>query len=302
MNLIEKSELPTISIVTPNYNYGSYIERTIDSILSQGYPKLNYIVIDGGSTDCSKKVIEKYEHHLSFWQSKPDNGQADAINIGLRHAEGAIFNWINSDDVLAPGSLSVIAETHQESRNSLIAGNVLNVPTSTQDDPELVIQSGLDIETLLSGNGVFHQPGLWWILENIKSLGPLDTSLDFCFDYLLLLRYLVRWPKVVYTSHTLANFTIHSSSKTTTSQVAFDEERIRILSLLLQDGAFSDYKSEINRKILIHDWYQSVDTIRNRDSSPKLIRLSQIILLAAQSPSIRFSRFTAGALVRLLLP
>lgn len=93
---------PKISIVTPSFNQGQYIEETIRSILLQGYPNLEYIVIDGGSTDGAVDVIRKYEKWLTYWVSEPDKGQADAINKGLERCTGEIFNWINSDDILLP--------------------------------------------------------------------------------------------------------------------------------------------------------------------------------------------------------
>jgi glycosyltransferase involved in cell wall biosynthesis len=300
MEVLAKADLPRITVITPNYNYGEFLERTIDSVLSQGYPNLNYIVIDGGSTDQSKSIIEKYQQHLSYWHSQQDNGQADAINIGLRHADGKVFNWINSDDILTTGSLFTIAENYLKSPNSLIAGHVLNVPISAQESSDLVTQSGLELVSLLSGRSTFHQPGLWWNLERINSLGPLDTNLDYCFDYLLLLRYIGRWPLVTYTDATLAHFTLHSSSKTTTSQQAFDQERVSILRLLLDDDALAAHTPLIRDKIQIYDWYDTVDKIRHRDSSPKLFRIAQIISLAIRSPSHRLSRFTAGAIKRLL--
>src|ERR1700741_4157141 len=97
--------LPTISIVTPSFNQGQFLEQTIDSILSQQYPGLQYIIIDGGSTDNSVEIIKKYEKHLHFWVSEPDKGQSHAINKGLNIATGEVFNWLCSDDYYTPGSL-----------------------------------------------------------------------------------------------------------------------------------------------------------------------------------------------------
>ncbi len=96
---------PKISIVTPSYNQGQYLEKTIESILSQNYPNLELIIIDGGSTDESINILRRYENRISFWVSEPDNGQADAINKGLKKTTGEIFNWLNSDDYLEPGAL-----------------------------------------------------------------------------------------------------------------------------------------------------------------------------------------------------
>ena len=103
------TEWPRISIVTPSYNQGHYIEETIRSILLQGYPNLEYIIIDGGSTDRSVEIIQKYASFLTYWVSEPDNGQTQAIDKGLAYCTGEIFNWVNSDDFLSRNALATIA-------------------------------------------------------------------------------------------------------------------------------------------------------------------------------------------------
>lgn len=103
-------EYPKISIITPNYNQCKYLEFTIKSVLDQGYPNLEYIIMDGGSTDDSIRIIKRYESDLAFWHSSRDNGMYDAINKGLARATGEIMGWINSDDILWEGSLHYIAE------------------------------------------------------------------------------------------------------------------------------------------------------------------------------------------------
>jgi glycosyltransferase involved in cell wall biosynthesis len=102
-------DYPRISIVTPSYNQAKYLPETIESILRQDYPNLEYIIIDGGSTDGSVEVIRRYEAHLAYWVSEKDSGQSEAINKGFGRASGVLFNWINSDDVLFPGALQRIA-------------------------------------------------------------------------------------------------------------------------------------------------------------------------------------------------
>jgi glycosyltransferase involved in cell wall biosynthesis len=101
---------PRISIVTPSFNQGQFLEETIRSILLQGYPNLEYVIMDGGSTDDSVEIIRKYQEHLSFWVSEKDAGQSDAINKGFARCSGELLNWINSDDVLMLGALRAVAE------------------------------------------------------------------------------------------------------------------------------------------------------------------------------------------------
>src|SRR5471032_696184 len=105
---------PSISIVTPSYNQGQYLDETIRSVLDQKYPNLQYIIIDGGSTDNSVEVIKKYEKHLSYWVSEKDKGQTDALNKGVAKCTGEIFGYINSDDLLLPKSLERVATTWNE--------------------------------------------------------------------------------------------------------------------------------------------------------------------------------------------
>jgi len=109
---------PKISIVTPNYNYGQFLEETIRSVLLQGYPNLEYIIIDGGSTDNSIEIIKKYEKWLAYWISEPDRGQSHAINKGLKMASGEWFNWINSDDLLMPHALKTLIKISQIAKDA----------------------------------------------------------------------------------------------------------------------------------------------------------------------------------------
>src|SRR6266850_561949 len=117
---------PKISIVTPSFNQGRFLEETILSVLNQGYPNLEYILIDGGSSDQSLEVIRRYEEHLAYWISEKDRGQVDAINKGLNRSSGDIFAFINSDDVYLPGTFAAVAEYFEaDSRREWVCGDTI---------------------------------------------------------------------------------------------------------------------------------------------------------------------------------
>jgi glycosyltransferase involved in cell wall biosynthesis len=214
---------PRISIVTPSYNQANYLEETIRSILLQGYPNLEYLVIDGGSTDASREIILKYQDWLSFWVSEPDEGQSCAINKGLQRITGELFNWINSDDVLLPHSLQTIAESHRLNPDSLLAADVLYRDERSGKETT-VQQKHIDFRNMVefwNNTASFHQPGIFIPVHLLKQIGTLDERLHYAFDYELFCRLLSIAASVTYLAEPVATYRIHPASKSVSQSHSF---------------------------------------------------------------------------------
>jgi|GEM_PF-541409 len=186
---------PLITIITPSYNQAEYIEKTIQSIINQDYPNLEYIIIDGGSTDGTIEIIKKYEKYLSCWISEKDNGQSDAINKGLKRSTGVIFNWINSDDYMEPDSLYKIAEAYNQNPDAAAWIGGCNIIKENGELLRTVYPNGLSYEHLGNNwNGRnFYQPACFLNAEYVKKVGGIRDSLHYCMDFELYLRLLKKY-------------------------------------------------------------------------------------------------------------
>lgn len=291
---------PTISIVTPSFNQGAYLEETIRSILLQGYPKLEYIVVDGGSTDNSVAMIKKYERWLTYWVSERDHGQAHAINKGLTRCTGEIFNWINSDDYLLPGALGKIAAAFCDA--DAVAGVVLNFNEAGLQEPLVPLKLGAEKLVLADPSAQWHQPGVWMRREKVIECGGIDESYQYSFDWDLTIRYLSLFPRVNYLSDVLVHFRLHPQSKTTSSWKRFMEERYRILHKLATTMPQLTMRAACRRQIRNLDWFEDVAAVRNNHQRPRLLRALQLATVACLDPQIRLTRFTLGAIRRLIFP
>jgi len=207
---------PRITLVTPSYNQGDFIEETIRSVLLQGYPNLEYFIMDGGSQDATVEIIRKYESWITGWVSKSDGGQSDAIAKGFDKTTGVRLGWINSDDLLMPGALLSVAVLHQSTPHALIVGNVINRHMHSGKE-EIIRQRNITLEALLrlwERSMLYHQPGIFIPRDAYQKAGGIDRSLIYTMDYDLLCRLLCNNVPVVYTDRVLAIFRLHASSKT----------------------------------------------------------------------------------------
>ncbi len=208
---------PTFSLVTPSFNQGPFIRRTIESVLGQAGPfRVEYLVVDGGSRDDTLEILAEYRGRLE-WISEPDGGQVDAINKGLRLARGDILAWLNSDDVLLPGALGRVASAFQlHPRTEWLHGQCLIIDENDREIRRWIslykhrLAKGHSWERLLVENYV-SQPTAFWRKDALGAVGYLDPTLPHAFDYDFWLRWARRGPPV-YLEAPLAAFRWYESS------------------------------------------------------------------------------------------
>jgi glycosyltransferase involved in cell wall biosynthesis len=242
---------PSISIVTPSYNQAAYIEETIRSVLLQGYPRLEYIIIDGGSTDGSAEIIRRYERWLTYWVSEADNGQSDAINRGWRLASGKWTTWINSDDWLAQNALVSVGRAARNSQPaSVIAGTVVNVDSITGVN-KAIRPHHINIENVIAfwrPTCVWHQPGLFFPKSVLDEVGYLDTTLHYAMDFDLLCRVLPV-SKVVYVNEPVAFFRLHFESKGVSQPAQTGREKMAIVRRYCNLSGLSPWRRELELRL-----------------------------------------------------
>lgn len=294
--------LPTLTVVTPSFNQAAFLETTIRSVLGEGYPALEYFVIDGGSRDDSRRIIEHYAGHLAGWVSEPDRGQVDAIMKGLHRASGEWFIWINSDDILAPGTLWKIAAAAQAGDADLICGATQQFDARGNrgriDCRQLDVRS-LILEQLPSGCR-WHQPGIWMRREAMLATG-IDLQSHYRFDYELLIRYLQRFPRVRYLDDTLAWFRLHNESKTVSIGPRFRVEHLQILDRLAGEPGFAEYRADLALGHRAVAWLQRIDGLLTDFERPRLARIGEILRAMRADPEACNTRNTRRALRRILL-
>jgi len=207
------SSWPRVSIVTPSYNQAQFIEETIRSVLLQGYPDLEYIIMDGGSTDGSVDTIRKYEPWLAYWVSEPDRGQSHAINKGFERATGEIVSWLNSDDLLYPNALRAIAHAFVEHPD---AGMIYGAGAKIDAKGHVIIQRipyRLYNQRLLRTRYFILQQSSFMRREALLDVGLLDESIKYFIDWELTLRMSLAYP-IYAISADIGMFRIHPAAKT----------------------------------------------------------------------------------------
>lgn len=272
---------PKISIVTPSYNQGQFIEETIRSVLLQGYPNLEYIIIDGGSTDNSVEIIKRYAPWLSYWVSEPDRGQAHAINKGFRRATGDIVAWLNSDDIYARGTLAKVATAARDYPDA----GVIYGDTWFIDEAGEVIRKGLNPPTQELGklwSGVIVQPEAFIRAGTLETVGLLNEEYHFCLDH----EYWLRASQHVSFQHVprvWAYLRSHSKAKGSRLQTVRWHETIRLLEEFYDGESVSnDLKALRQAAIGQAHWFASLAFWRNDHSEEVSKHISDGVRLAPE--------------------
>jgi glycosyltransferase involved in cell wall biosynthesis len=243
---------PLVSIVTPSYNQAPFLEETIRSVLDQDYPDLEYIIVDGGSTDGSLEIINRYTDRLAWWVSEPDRGQTDAINKGFQQAHGDILAWLNSDDTYLPQALSRavsylqaqpdIAMVYGDANLIDESGNVIGKFPARQTNYRRLRRGYVHIPQ----QAAFFRADLW------RKVGPLDPSFYFAMDYDLWVR-LARIAPLQHVPESWANFRLHEAGK---SIVADERCWPEMLRVHYRDGGswFSWLVLKAKIRPLVYSW------------------------------------------------
>lgn len=246
------SKLPRISVVTPSFNQAKYLEETIRSVLLQGYPNLEYIVIDGGSTDGSVDIIRRYQDSLAYWISEPDRGQCHAINKGFSLATGDWLAWLNSDDIYLPGALYEVARTIRDHADcNWIVGAVNFADADLKSlgvfEPVCHTDDWLDFVCTKRKNGTaLPQMGSFWSRQAWEVAGQLDETLHYAMDH----EY---WGRLAYHSfrpiclqQSLALFRLHPQAKTSRGDGGFFADERTVIDNWISRAKASEKSILIN--------------------------------------------------------
>lgn len=240
--------MPLVSIITPSFNQASYLEQTIQSVLDQDHADIEYLVIDGGSTDGSVDIIKKYVPRLAYWVSEKDAGQADAINKGMARAKGDIVAWLNSDDYYLPGTISAAVKAFDENPDVvLVYADMLAVDEHGQTFNTLRYRQ-LTLEELLCFQ-IIGQPGVFMRRAAFEKVGGLDLSYHFMLDHHLWIRIAAQG-RILHIPQTWSAARYHPAAKNRAQAAAFGREAFRILDWAKTYEPTSYLLSRISHRVL----------------------------------------------------
>jgi hypothetical protein len=234
-----------VSIITPSFNQAAYLEQTLCSVLNQDHPRIEYIVIDGASTDNSVDIIRKYENNLAYWVSEKDSGQADAINKGFARATGDVIAWLNSDDYYLAGAVSSAVEIFDENPDVvLVYGNMLAVDEHGKTF-NILNYKQLTLEDLLCFQ-IIGQPSVFMRRSALEDL-KLDPAFHFLLDHYLWIQ-IAQHGKILHVPQTWAAARYHAEAKNRAKAAEFGREAFGILESVKQDANLAPILEKVNRR------------------------------------------------------
>ena len=301
--------LPSISVVTPSYNQGAFLEETIRSVLLQAYPNTEYIVIDGGSTDESVAIIEKYSDFISYWVSEKDAGQSNAINKGFRLVEGDYFAYINSDDRYQPQTFYKVGRAFLEDDNLKWVTGYAEYVDAVGNFVELMVPEPFSNlkNTLITWEGpraVAIQASNFLSKEIFSRFGYLNESLHYCMDVefgLRLLRHNIV-PSII--PSVLAQARLHQNSKTVSQKQsgAFTNEAVQIAQKYSEYLSAKD-KAYVLQKIGEYNLFYSIGHLSSiYDDESSFRCLEELLKVVVSHPSYLIKRPFLGMLRRMIIP
>jgi glycosyltransferase involved in cell wall biosynthesis len=249
---------PLISIVTPSFNQGKYIERTVKSILDQEYPNLEYVIQDGGSTDGTIEVLQPYIQRLTHFESKQDHGQAHAINLGMRHVKGEIMAYLNSDDILLPGSLNYVSEYFSSNPDVDVIYSHRVVINEKDEEIGRWILPRHDNQIILWADYIPQETLFWRRRIWEKAGNQMDESYQFALDWDMLVRFRAAGAKFVRVPRFLAAFRVQYAQKTSMHINSLGLEEMDRLRRKIHnrdigwDEILRKTKPYLNRSVLYH--------------------------------------------------
>ena len=234
-----------VSIITSSYNQAAYLRQTLSSVLTQDYPHLEYLVVDGASNDGSVDIIRQHADKLAWWVSEKDSGQAEAINKGLSRAKGEILAWLNSDDYYLPGAVSGAVKAFQENLDVvLVYGNMLAVDEYGKTINVLKYRQ-LTLKDLLCFQ-IIGQPAVFFRREAIERAGPLDITYHYFLDHHLWLRIALQG-SILHINETWAAARYHAEAKNIANPIEFSREAFRILNWVKTQPGLAEAVTSVER-------------------------------------------------------
>jgi glycosyltransferase involved in cell wall biosynthesis len=246
--LVEMTDLPLVSIITPSFNQGRFLEATLRSVLEQDYGNIEYLVIDGGSTDDSQEIIRKYASRMAWWVSEKDSGQSEAVNKGLRKARGEFVGWLNSDDIYLPGAVAAaVAAFRSNPEAGVIYGDALAIDAQGKPFNRMCARQYSMVD-LLSFR-IICQPAAFMRRSVLEQAGALNPAYHLLMDNLLWMS-MRRIAPIVYVAQTWAAARYHDQAKNRTRGAAYGQEARVLIADLRSRPEFTEVITQNEKKIM----------------------------------------------------